>query len=273
MDENVAAFLVATAAAGLAIAAYAFALARYRQLRKRNWPPIRTICFVLGVAAGLLGIAPPLDAAGDARFAPHMLQHLILTDLCAPLVLLGAPLLLVLCVAPAMVARRIVAFLRGPVGHALTHPVFTWSVFVLTLWLLHYTRFFETALEYEPAHLLEHAIYIGVALLFWFPVITIGPAPWSSGPLAYPVRMLYLLLAMPAEALLGFSLYGARHVLYPHYASAGLADQQNAGEIMWIGSSFVMFVAFMLVGYEWARHEARLGERLNARRDEINPTR
>lgn len=267
MGEN-AASIVVLGLGVAAIAVYGTGVARYRTLRGRVWPPARTVWFVLGVMSGLLAIASPLDAAGDVRFAPHMLQHLLLTDLTAPLLLLGAPLLLVLSVAPNSGARRIVAFLRGPVGHALVFPVFTWSIFVLSLWLLHFSGFFEAALEHEPIHILEHAIFVGTALLFWFPVITVGPTPWSPGPLAYPVRMLYLLVAMPAEALLGFSLYGARHVLYPHYVGAGLADQQNAGEIMWIGSSFVMFVAFMVVGYEWAQHEQRLGERLDARQQD-----
>ncbi|HLI95634.1 MAG TPA: cytochrome c oxidase assembly protein [Candidatus Baltobacteraceae bacterium] len=249
----------------VALGAYCYGVARYRRLRKRAWPVMRTVWFVLGVALGIGALAPQLDAASDVRFAPHMLQHLILIDLTAPLILLGAPLLLVLSVAPNYVARRIVAFLQGPAGHVLTFPVFTWSVFVLSVWLLHFTGFFEASLAHEPLHVLEHAIFLITALLFWFPLITIGPTPWSRGPLAHPVRMLYLLIAMPAGALLGFSLYGARHVLYPHYAAAGLADQQTAGEIMWIGGSIVLFVAFMLVGFDWARHEERLGERLDAR--------
>ncbi len=251
------------------LAAYLAAASRFRALRQRAWPPARTAWFVTAVVAGLAAIESPLDAAGDIRFAPHMVQHLILTDVTAPLLLLGAPLLLALSVAPNGVARRIVAFLKSPVGHVLAFPVFTWSVFIISLWLLHFTGFFEAALEHEPLHVLEHAIYLATGLLFWFPVIAIGPTPWSAGALAFPLRLLYLFIAMPAEGMLGFTLNSARHVLYPHYAAAGLGDQQSAGEIMWIGGTLVMFVAFMIVGYEWAEHEQRLGDRLDARADAI----
>ncbi len=251
--------------ASISVALYGFGIARYRALRKRPWPRSRTLCSVTGVVSGVVAIESPLDAAGDARFAPHMWQHLILTDATAPLVLLGAPLLLVLGVAPTRVARRIVGALKSGAGRWLTFPLVGWSVFILSLWLLHYSGFFEAALDDERLHVVEHAVYLGAALLFWFPVIAIGPAPWASGPLAYPLRMLYLFVAMPAEGMLGFSINGARHVLYPHYAAAGLEDQQTAGEIMWIGSTLVMFVAFMLVGYEWAISEQRLGQRMNAR--------
>ncbi len=253
------------AVAVCAIVAYAAGVARYRRIRHRGWPRPRTLWFAVAIGATLLALESPLDAAGDARFAPHMVQHLVLTDISAPCVLLSAPLLLVLSVAGTGAARRIVAFFKGPIGHILTFPVFTWFVFILSLWLLHFTGFFEAALDAQPVHVLEHAIYLTTALLFWFPIIAIGPTPWSQSPLAYPLRMLYILIAMPAEGMLGFTLNGARHVLYPHYAAAGLADQQTAGEIMWIGGTLAMFVAFMIVGYQWMEHERRLGERLDAR--------
>jgi len=231
----------------------------------RSWSTGRSAAFFVGVASGIFAIESPLDAASDVRFAPHMLQHLILTDVTAPFLLLGAPVLLALVATPSPMARRIVAVMRSRVAHVIAFPVVTWFVFIVTLWVVHLSGFFEAALEHEPLHELEHAIFLGTALLFWLPVIAIGPTPWVDGPLAFPLRMLYLIVAMPAEAMLGFALYSAKHVLYPHYAAAGLADQQNAGEIMWVGGALAMFVAFMIVGYEWAQHEQRLGERLNAR--------
>ena len=258
---------IVVASAVVALAAYLAGAGRYRSLRRRTWPRARIVWFLTAIVAGLVAIESPLDAAGDARFVPHMVQHLILTDVTAPLLLLGAPLLLALSVAPNRVARRIVGFLKSPVGRVLAFPIFTWTVFILALWLLHFTGFFEAALENEALHVLEHAIYLGTALLFWFPVIAIGPTPWAQGALAFPLRLLYLLVAMPAEGMLGFTLNSARHVLYPQYAVAGLGDQATAGEIMWIGGTLAMFVAFMIVGYEWAVHEQRLGDRLNARAD------
>ncbi len=254
----------------VALAAYMVAVLRLRSLRRRPWPLGRTVWFVSGVVAALVALESPLDAAGDARFAPHMVQHLILTDVTAPLLLLGAPLLLVLGVAPTRIARRLITFLKSPLVGVLAFPVFTWSLFILALWLLHFSGFFEAALQNESVHVLEHAILLGTALLFWLPVIAIGPVPWSQGPLAFPLRMLYLLVAMPAQGMLGFTINSARHVLYAHYASAGLADQQSAGEIMWIGGTLAMFLAFMIVGYAWAEHEQRLGERLNARADAMS---
>ncbi len=255
---------LAVASAALAIAAYTAGLVRLRHLGRPPWRTTRTLWFVGGIATGLLAIESPLDAAGDRAFAPHMFQHLILTSIAAPLVLCGAPLLLFLSTARAHVARRVVAWLRGPVGHAIAFPPLTWSLFVATLWLTHFTGFFEAALEHESVHVLEHALYFGAALIFWFPIVAIGPTPWSTRAFAYPLRMAYLLLAMPAQVALGFAIYTDRHVLYTHYAARGLADQRNAGELMWVGGSLIAMVPFLLVGAAWARSEERAAQRADA---------
>ena len=247
------------------LAAYAYAAWRYRRRFGRAWPGSRTAAFIAGIATIALAIESPLDRAADARFTPHMAQHLILTDVAAPLLLLGAPLVLLLGAAPRQTARNVVALLRSRVAHVLGFPALTWAVFIVTLWAIHFSGFFEAALEHEPVHLLEHALYLGTALLFWMPVIAIGPTPWIDGPLAFPIRMVYLLVAMPAEGFLGFAIFGSQRILYPHYARAGLADQQAAGELMWIGSGLAMFVAFMLVGIEWSRHDRARSERADAR--------
>ena len=257
-------------AVALAATAYATGAARYRRVRNRPWPRARTTWFVLALVCGTLAIESPLDAAGESRFVPHMVQHLVLTDLCAPFLLLGAPLLLALGTLPTRGARRLVWLSRSALGHVVTAPLFTWVAFVLALWLLHESTFFEAALEHESLHVLEHGLYLASALLFWFPIVAIGPTPWAGAPLAYPLRMLYLFVAMPAEGMLGFTLGSARHVLYPAYAQAGLADQQAAGEIMWVGGTLAMFVAFMIVGFEWARAEQKLGERFNARSEAMD---
>ncbi len=243
------------------IVMYLAGVARYARVRLRAWPGHRSAFFIGGVVVALLAIESPLDAMGDAAFTPHMLQHLILTDCVAPLLLLGAPILLVLGAAPTAIARRIVALMRSRVARVVAFPATAWLLFMLSLWTLHFTPFYEAALEHEPIHILEHAMYLGTGVLFWLPVIAIGPVPWMDGPLAYPLRMLYLMTAMPAEGFLGFVLFGGRHVLYARYVTAGLADQQFAGELMWVGGSLAMFAAFMICGAEWARAERRLGER------------
>jgi hypothetical protein len=56
---------------------------------------------------------------------------------------------------------------------------------------------------------------------------------WRFDPLA---------VLLGAFACSAYAIAVARN-LYPNYAAAGLADQQTAGEIMWIGGTLGMFVA------------------------------
>jgi len=253
--------LLTYALAGVALILYAWGVRAFGRRRKRPWSRVRTALFIAGVVSIPLTVGGALDAAADRRFTPHMVQHLLLTDLSAPLILLGAPLLLALGALPTIIARRLAGVLRSRAMHVIAYPVFTWLVFVGSLWIVHFSGFYEAALEHEPLHLIEHVLFLSTAVLFWLPVIAVGPVPWTSGALAYPLRMLYVFLAMPAEALLGFAIYTSQRPLYAHYAGAGLADQQFAGEIMWIGSGFVMFVAFMATGAEWARESERRDRR------------
>jgi putative membrane protein len=249
------------ALAAVALALYTWVARAFERRRKRPWSRLRSTLFVVGVVSVPFTIEGPLDAAADARFAPHMIQHLLLTDLSAPLLLLGAPLLLCLGALPTRMARRFVAALRTRTMHVVTFPVVTWIAFIGSLWVIHFSGFYEAALDHESLHILEHAIFLSTALLFWLPVIVVGPVPWTMGALAYPLRMLYLFLAMPAESLLGFVIFSSPRPLYVHYAGGGVSDQQFAGEIMWIGAGFVMFVAFMAIGAEWARESERRDRR------------
>src|SRR5438552_1382836 len=58
----------------------------------RPVPLRRRIAFGSGVLVMLLALATPLDTIGDTYlFTAHMLQHLLLTLIAAPLLLAGTP--------------------------------------------------------------------------------------------------------------------------------------------------------------------------------------
>ena len=237
---------------------YSWGVFRYHALRKRPWRWSYTAAYVAAVGVAILAIESPLDAAADSHFAPHMVQHLMLTDIVAPLLLLGAPLKLWLSCVPHRWAKQSVAFLHHRFMKTLCSPIICWMVFIVALWGVHFSPLYEISLENETVHAGEHALFLFTAIWFWMPIIGEGSMTLQAGQLTFPLRMLYLLVAMPAEAFLGFVIYTARTILYPTYRVAGLADQQAAGEIMWVGAVAVMFVAFMLVGAEWARAEQKI---------------
>jgi len=241
-----------------AIAIYCYAVARYNgRFAQRAYPRWRVASFVTGVAAMTLVLLPPVEPLAEKSFAWHMTQHVVLMLVGPPLLLLGAPLLLAVAVPRTDVARRITALADSAPGRVLFAPLTGWLGFVAVLWTSHFTPLYELALEHPWIHVLEHALYVGAALLFWAAVVQIGYVPRA---VPYAARMLYLFLAIPQGAFLGLALYAARGVLYPHYQLArvpalALADQQNGGAVMWIAGGLLLFIAFMCTAGAWAAAE------------------
>ncbi|HEV3495508.1 MAG TPA: cytochrome c oxidase assembly protein, partial [Actinomycetes bacterium] len=150
------------------------------------------------VAAAL---SPPVDARADATLAAHMAQHVALTMVAAPLLAAGL--------------RRLPRM----------QPLLAWLAFAATGWLVHFTPLYDAATESLPLHVLEHALLLGTAVFFWAQVV--GPA----ATLSHPLRLLYLVVAMPQNTFLALAIYSSGRVLYPHYAGLRdpLADQRLGG--------------------------------------------
>ncbi len=244
---------------------YLSAARRWNATRRRlaqTWPAWKTACFLGGLAVSIAAVGSRLDALAEARFSFHMVQHMLVTLVVAPLLLLGTPLLLALSVMSAPPRAVLARLLHSSVVSAATFPPLSWILFSAVLWATHYTQLYEAALSDGGIHAFEHGLYFGAALLFWFPVVGLEPSRWRIG---FGTRLLYLFAFIPLSALLGVSLYSARSLLYPHYAGtaktlgiAAIVDQQNAGAIMWIGGSMIMLVALLITAAAWAREDARL---------------
>ena len=142
--------------------------------------------------------------------------------------------------------------------HVLALPPVALACFVATLWATHYSGLYEASLENAWAHVGEHLLYLAAGMAFWLPVLASPPLR----PASFPVRLLYLALALPQGALLAMALVGAQTPLYPHYAAvigsttAALADQRNAAAVMWIAGGLVVFGAFLVTLGQWARRES-----------------
>nr|MDQ6930833.1 cytochrome c oxidase assembly protein [Candidatus Eremiobacteraeota bacterium] len=250
--------LIAALLGLLAIAGYLAAVYAYRRrYPHRLFPAPRIAAFAAGAVIGTIAILPPVDALVDRSFTAHMLQHLVLALVAPPLILLGAPLLLVLALPPAHAGRTIARIVRHPILQAFTLPVVSWLLFAAVLWGIHLSPTYNVALDDGAVHALEHFALVASAMLFWMAVVQVGYAPY---PLPFAARMFYLFWAIPQGAFLGLMIYSARHVLYAHYlegrsAAAALTDQQNAGALMWIGGGGLMFVAFMVTAAAWAAAE------------------
>jgi putative membrane protein len=230
-------------------------------------PAWRVACFVAGFAAILVALGPPVDTMAERSLTAHMVQHLLLTSVAAPLLVLGRPITLLLKTSSTRgFARRVV---RSRAFGALTHPVVAWIAFVATMYGAHLGPLYEAALVSPAWHAAEHSLFLASAILFWLPVAGETPAPNRLG---HGARLLYLALAMPAEGFLALAIFSAGGVLYPPYAGANaLADQRSAAALLWIVGDLVFLVALVLTALAWKADEEARQRRLEEGHD-LRPT-
>ena len=224
--------------------------------------------WLAGLGAIILALASPIEFYDTTLFSVHMVQHLLLSFVAAPLLVLAAPITLLLrWVSPEARHRWVLPVLHSRPVRFFSHPLVAWVAFAGVMWFSHFSPLFDAALDDFTLHRLEHALFLGSALLFWWPVIGADPSPHR---MTYPGRILYLALGMPLSSLLGLVIFSARQPLYPHYADlvrdwgpTVLEDQALAGGIMWAGGDAAFVLALVLTVAAWLRHE----ERENARED------
>jgi cytochrome c oxidase assembly factor CtaG len=251
-------------------AAWLYGLGLRRAARAGTPHPSRSaIAFFAGLAVVALALASPVDAYADASFGVHMAQHLLLTLLAPPLLALGAPITLALRAARPATARLLSRLLRSEVAVVLGNPIVGWVTFVGVAFVIHLTPLFDLALKSPALHALEHALWLGAALVYWWPIVGRDP---TAHPMGYPVRLLSLFLAMPAMSFLALAIYSARAPLYDGYASlpapwgpSALADQRAGATMMWLVGNLALVVALLVVAAAWKSDEDARQRRLEAR--------
>lgn len=250
--------------------------------RAAHREPWRAALFAAAWLALGLALLAPLHTFADELFAVHMLQHLLLIAIAPPLLLLANPMPVVVWgLSPGLRERATRAL--APEGsitrllRVLTRPTVAWPLFVVDLWLWHLPLIYQAALASEPVHYLEHLLFFGTAVLFWWPVI--GPAPLRSR-LGYPLRILYVFLAWLPNSLLGAIIALSGWVFMPFYAARPrhwgldpLADQQLAGLIMWIPGDLIFAAAIFCLFLALLRQEDRREARSTAAPEAVVATR
>lgn len=260
---------------GILVAAVAYLAAATtvsRRDRGRPWPRRKTAGFLAGLAVAWISLLGPIGSEDGVFFWAHMSEHILLTMVVAPLLLLGSPVLLILRVTrPAARRRWVVPVLRSRAVRVLTDPVLTWVLFAGVLMGTHFSPFYEYALVHPAVHeYVEHPLFLGAALLYYYPLLDGNPQPRQARHWA---RVASLAAMMAPEAMTGFFIYASHSVLYPYYATVArpfgpgpLGDQQLGGGLMWGGSMVIDTAWMMLAVVGWLRAEQAKTTRLDARR-------
>jgi putative membrane protein len=243
----------------LACAAYGLSAGQWRGRFPGSAPLNRrqTVCFALAMLSLVVALLSPIDVLADhSLLLMHMIQHLLLTLVMPPLLLLGLPGWML---RPALRVPLVLPALRR-----LTRPIPAFIAFNAVFALWHAPALYEATLQSEAIHLLEHFMFMATALLTWWPIL--GPLP-EVPRASYPLQVLYLFLQSIIPTVLGGIITLAPDVLYPTYLNAprvwdlsAAEDQQWGGLIMWIPGSLIYLTALTAVFFTWFEGQAQAGE-------------
>jgi putative membrane protein len=238
---------------------------------RRRWPVWRTSLFLLGLGALLAALASPIDGYASISFAIHMVQHMLLTVVAAPLLMLGAPIRPLLRGLPAWVRAAIVRPLARAHAvrtfvHLLRQPLIAAALYVGGLYAWHLPNLYDAALLDARVHLIEHAWFFLSALIFWS--VVIDPEPFRA-TLGYGARLPYLLVLGAAQnTVLGGILSFSSRLLYTAYIGSGtifdmdrVTDQRVGGAIMWVVGDFVFLAAASVAFFLWLAEEEEMQKR------------
>ena len=252
---------------GLLAAAWIYRRGQSYGRRGRDAKTWRWKCFVGALVTIGVALVTPLDALSRALASAHMVQHVLLLLVAAPLLALGAPAGALLRGSPLAI-RRAAGRWRRRLSlthdrlHALSHPATVWLLHVATLWFWHAAVPYGAALESEPLHILEHASFLITGVLFWWVVVGArDPRRASSG------FSVLLVFGMAMQSVfLSVLLTFARTPWYSGYAMTTrpwglepLSDQQLAGVIMWIPAGAIYVGAGLALLVAWLRAAERDG--------------
>ncbi len=246
-------------------------------LRSRGvrWPLGRTLSFVVvGMGSFYVVTSSGLAAYDTVLLSVHMVQHMALSMLVPLALALGAPVTLALRALPARPRRRLVALLHSRVVRVLSFPPLTFALFVVSPWILYFSSWYDASLRSTYVHEMTHVHLVVVGALFLWPLVGVDPVP---GRVAYPFRMLLMVLTLPFHAFLGVTIMGQDDILAKDwYTSLPLAwlpspaaDQEVAGGILWGVGDIVGLAFFLVLFAQWVRSSMREAEREDRRLDRL----
>src|SRR6185312_7707097 len=205
--------------------------------------------FLSGLLVMFLSLNGPLHDLSDYYlFSAHMVQHLLITLVVPPLLILGTPGWML---RPALKTPWVNA-----VAHRVTGARTAFLVFSVVLAAWHLPPLYNLSMADHNIHIAEHLMFMVSATLMWWPLTSQLP---ELPRLAYPGQMLYCFLMTIPMSIISIYIAMADHLLYPAYAAAPrvwgitpMQDQLIGGLVMWIPGGIFFYGVMTVVFFKWA---------------------
>ena len=245
--------------------------ARRAAHRRRAW------AFYAALVTIVVALDSPIDTAAGRLFWVHMVQHVLLMMVAAPLLVLAAPWTpMWKGLSPGARRSLAVGWVHSPAGRRLSRaarwlgaPACAWLLFNGDLLAWHVPALYDLTLRHQAIHDAEHVTFLVLAVVFWAQVL---PSPPLRPKLDLARRIAYVTGAAAVAWLLALILAFARSPLYAAYAErpragglSALTDQQLAAGIMW-GPGSIPYAIFVFAAvYAWLAGQNASGARPKAR--------
>jgi len=213
----------------------------------------RRLYFYAGVVVIFFSLNGWLHDLSDYYlFSAHMVQHLLLTLLVPPLLIVGTP---------GWTLRRLLDYrLIQRAARVLTRPIVCFAAFNLVIAAWHLPVLYNAAMANHGVHIVEHLMFMASAVMLWWPILS--PLP-ELPRLSYPMQMLYLFLTTIPMSIVAVFITYSGNLLYPAYSAAPriwgispLNDQLIGGLIMWIPGGLIFFAVISVIFFQWQAHGA-----------------
>jgi putative membrane protein len=225
-------------AAGLAAAAY-YQRVRHLSLQGRPVPLWRQFAFGSGLILIVVTLVSPIGHISEELLFVHMVEHLLLADFGALLIVLGLT---------GPVLQPVLKITLFDKLRVLAHPAIAFPLWAINLYVWHLPALYEAALRSSAVHSLEHVLFIGFAINMWMPLFGPLPMPRWFGNLA---KLGYIIAVRLTGAVLGNIFIWSGTTFYSYYARgetywdiSALKDQGIAGSIMMVEGSVLTICLF-----------------------------
>jgi cytochrome c oxidase assembly factor CtaG len=256
----------------VAIALYLWAVRRNNALHPRHpWSSGKTTAWIGANVTTGVAIFSFVGVYDGELFWDHMVQHLLLIMVAAPLYAIASPLQLTWRATKGTSHLVVTEALRSPVAKLFGHPVVAFCLYAVLIPLSHLTSWYNLTLEHESIHNAEHLAFLVVGYLFWRQVFGNDPNRYRLHP---AMQFFYLFLAIPIDTFSGLSLASETHEIFPAYLATHRAwgrsyvtDLHVGGDIMWVVGDTLMLWPMIPVALRWMHMDERRAVRVDAELD------
>ena len=256
----------------VALVLYLWGVRRNNALHPRHpWSAGKTAAWIGALFTTAVSIFSFVGVYDGELFWDHMVQHLLLIMVVAPLFAIASPIELAWKSTSGTAHIVVTEALRSRVAKFFGHWAVAFALYAVLIPISHLTSWYNLTLENESLHNAEHLAFLVIGYLFWRQVFGNDPNCYRLHP---ALQFFYLFMAIPVDTFTGLSLAGAVKETFPAYFATHrtwgpsyVDDLHIGGSIMWVVGDTLMLWPMIPVALRWMHLEERKAERIDRELD------